>query len=80
MRAQIKQVADKVQRCLKAAGAAMSVVVKMTAYVTDIAEYSKHVDLRAHYFGAAAPASVTVEVRNLAGPDYMVEIEVVAAV
>jgi enamine deaminase RidA (YjgF/YER057c/UK114 family) len=80
MRAQIKQVASNVENCLKTAGATMSDVVKMTTYVTDIAEYSKHVDLRAHYFGAAAPASVTVEVRNLAGPDYMVEIEVVAAV
>jgi enamine deaminase RidA (YjgF/YER057c/UK114 family) len=80
MRAQIEKVAENVERCLKAAGAGMQDIVKMIAYVTDIDEYSKHVDLRARYFGAAAPASATVEVRKLAGPDYMVEIEVVAAI
>ena len=80
MRAQIEQVASNVEMCLKGAGAGMANIVKMIAYVTDIAEYSKHVDLRARYFGPAAPASATVEVRNLAAPDYLVEIEVVAAV
>jgi enamine deaminase RidA (YjgF/YER057c/UK114 family) len=80
MRAQIEKVAENVERCLNAAGAGMRDIVKMIAYVTDIDEYSKHVDLRARYFGAAAPASATVEVRKLAGPDYMVEIEVVAAI
>jgi enamine deaminase RidA (YjgF/YER057c/UK114 family) len=80
MRAQIEKVADNIERCLKAAGAGFSDIVKMVAYVTDIDEYSKHVDLRARYFGPAAPASATIEVRRLAGPDYLVEIEVVAAV
>jgi len=80
MRAQIEQVADNVERCLKAAGAGMADIIKMIAYVTDIDEYSKHVDLRARFFGPAAPASATVQVSRLAGPDYMVEIEVVAAV
>jgi len=80
MRAQIIGVAENIERCLEAAGAGMQDIVKMIAYVTDIDEYSKHVDLRARYFAAAAPASATVEVSRLAGPDYMVEIEVVAAI
>ncbi len=80
MRAQIKKVAENVEDCLKAAGADLQDIIRMTAYVTDIDEYSKHADLRAHYFGEAVPASTTVEVRKLAGPDYMVEIEVVAAI
>jgi len=79
MRAQIEKVAENVERCLKAAGLGLSDIIKMTAYVTDIDEYSKHADLRARYFAAAAPASATVQVGRLAGPDYMVEIEVVAA-
>jgi enamine deaminase RidA (YjgF/YER057c/UK114 family) len=80
MRVQIEKVADNVERCLKAAGSGLSDIVKMIAYVTDIDEYSKHADLRVRYFGPAAPTSATVEVRRLAGPDYLVEIEVVAAV
>ena len=80
IRAQIEQVAENIERCLKAAGAGMADIIKMIAYVTDIDEYSKHVDLRARFFGSAAPASATIQVSRLAGPDYMVEIEVVAAV
>lgn len=80
MRAQIGAVADNVERCLGAAGAQMQDIVKMVAYVTDIDEYSKHADLRARYFGSAVPGSSTVQVSRLAGPDYLVEIEVVAAI
>jgi enamine deaminase RidA (YjgF/YER057c/UK114 family) len=32
------------------------------------------------YFGRATPTSTTVEVRRLAGPDFMIEIEAIAFV
>lgn len=80
MRAQIEKVAENVELCLHSAGARMEDIVKMVAYVTDIDEYSKYADLRARFFGQAAPASATVQVGRLANPDYMVEIEVIAAV
>ena len=80
MRSQIEKVAENLDICLKAAGASLADIIKTTAYVTDIDEYSKHSDLRVKYFGAALPASSTVEVRRLAGADYLVEIEAVAVV
>jgi enamine deaminase RidA (YjgF/YER057c/UK114 family) len=53
-------------------------VVKTTTFVTDIDEFMRHVDVRLQYFGQALPTSTTVEVRKLAQPDLLVEIEVMA--
>ena len=36
------------------------------------------IDVRMEYFGPALPTSTTVEVRRLAHPDFLVEVEVVA--
>jgi enamine deaminase RidA (YjgF/YER057c/UK114 family) len=36
--------------------------------------------MRMRYFGPATPTSTTVEVRRLAGPDFMIEIEAIASV
>jgi enamine deaminase RidA (YjgF/YER057c/UK114 family) len=78
MRAQIIQVGENIKACLEAVGATLEDVVKTTTYVTDIEEYFKHSDARLRYFGSAIPTSTTVEVRRLAAPEYMVEIEAFA--
>ena len=77
MRAQIRQVGENLKAALAAAGATLNDLVKTTTYVTDIDEFFKHVDVRMEYFGAL-PTSTTVEVRRLAHPDFMVEIEAIA--
>ena len=79
MRAQIRQVGEKIKAALEAAGATLADIVKTNTYVTDIEEFFKHVDIRMEYF-VALPTSTTVEVRRLAHPDAMVEIDVIAAV
>jgi 2-iminobutanoate/2-iminopropanoate deaminase len=78
MRAQIRQVCENIKIGLAAAGATLDDVIKTNTYVTDIEEYFKHMDVRMEYFGAALPSSTTVEVRRLAQPDLMVEIEAIA--
>ena len=77
MRAQIRQTGENIKAALAAAGATLNDVVKTNTYVTDIEEFFKHTDVRMEYFGAL-PTSTTIEVRRLAHPDLMVEIEVVA--
>ena len=47
---------------------------------TDIDEFFRHVEVRQKYLGAALPTSTTVEVRKLAHPDFMVEIEAFAVI
>ena len=78
MRAQVKQVGENLRKALEAAGATLNDLVKTTTFVTDIEEFFKHVDVRHDFLGVALPASTTVEVRRLAHPDLMVEIEAIA--
>jgi enamine deaminase RidA (YjgF/YER057c/UK114 family) len=59
------------------ASATLHDLVKTTTSVTDIDEFFQHVDVRMEYFGAL-PTSTTVEVRRLAHPDCMVEVEAIA--
>jgi 2-iminobutanoate/2-iminopropanoate deaminase len=80
MRAQIQQVGENIETCLEAAGATLADIVKTNTYVTDYEEFSKHGDMRLRYFGPALPTSTTVEVRRLAGLDFMIEIEAIAFV
>jgi 2-iminobutanoate/2-iminopropanoate deaminase len=80
MRAQIQQVGENIKTCLEAAGATLADIVKTNTYVTDYEEFAKHGDMRLHYFGPAMPTSTTVEVRRLAGLDFMIEIEAIAFV
>ena len=78
MRAQIKQVGENLKNALEAAGATLNDLVKTTTFVTDIEEFFKHVDVRHNYLGVGLPTSTTVEVRRLAHPSLLVEIEAVA--
>jgi len=80
MGAQIRQVGENIKAALAAAGATLADIVKTNTYTTDIEELFRHVDVRMQYFGAAMPTSTTVEVRRLAHPDFMIEIEVMAMV
>jgi 2-iminobutanoate/2-iminopropanoate deaminase len=79
MRAHIRQVGENLKAALAAAGATLNDLVKTTTYVTDIEEFFKHVDVRMEYFGAL-PTSTTVEVRRLAHPDVLVEVEAMAVI
>ena len=78
MRAQIEQVGENIKDALESVGATLEDIVRTTTYVTDIDEYFKHADVRLRYFGNATPTSTTVEVRRLASPDHLVEIEAFA--
>ena len=78
MRAQIQQVGENIKTCLAAAGASLADIVKTNTYVTDFDEFQKHGDMRLRYFGPATPTSTAVEVRRLAHPDFMIEIEAIA--
>jgi enamine deaminase RidA (YjgF/YER057c/UK114 family) len=78
MRAQIRQVGENIKTALAAAGATLNDLVKTTTFVTDIEEFFRHADVRMEYFGPALPTSTTVEVRRLAHPDLLVEVEALA--
>jgi enamine deaminase RidA (YjgF/YER057c/UK114 family) len=79
MRAQLTQTLENLKAALAAAGAELADLVRTNTYVTDIEEYFRHVDVRMKYYSHAMPTSTTVEVRRLAQPELMVEIDAIAA-
>ena len=79
LRAQIEQVGKNVGACLATAGASVKDIIFTVSSVTQPAEFAKYADLRERYFGPPTPQSATVPVPKLAGPDYLVQVEVFAA-
>lgn len=79
MRAQLRQTLSNIKIAVEAAGGSLANLVRTNTYVTDIEEYFKHVDVRMEFYRHAMPTSTTVEVRRLAQPELMVEIDAIAA-
>lgn len=78
---QTRTALENVKRVLQGAGASMRDVIKLNTYVTDMAAYREETRvIRQEYFPQDFPAATLVEVKSLARPEFMVEIEVVAAV
>src|SRR5436190_10688354 len=80
MKTQAEQVFKNLQAALDAAGAKFSDVVKMNTYTTDMSQIQAIRDVRGKYFGDLTPASTLVQVVHLARPEFLLEIEVIAAV
>jgi 2-iminobutanoate/2-iminopropanoate deaminase len=78
---QTRTVIENLKKVLEGAGASLRDVVKLNTYVTNMAEYRQRTrDIRREYFSQNFPASTLVEVKSLAHPEFMVEIEAIAAV
>jgi enamine deaminase RidA (YjgF/YER057c/UK114 family) len=80
LKAQIEQVGKNVGACLAGGGASVKDIVFTVSYVTQPAEFMKYADLRLRYFGPPTPQSAILPVPQLAGPDYLVQVEAFAAI
>jgi reactive intermediate/imine deaminase len=78
--AQARQVLANLGAVLSAAGATFADVVKVTVYLTDIADRVRINPVRQEVFGETRPASTLVEVSALAIPGAKLEVEAVALV
>ena len=78
--AQAVQIFDNLQAVLASAGATLNDVVKLTTYTTNVAYRAKIAEVRGRYFTTYFPPNTFVVVASLATPDYLLEIEAVAAV
>ena len=77
---QAKVIFGKIRHLTQAAGGAMSDVVKMTIYVVNIKQNTEVWRARQEFFTGDFPCSTLVEVRNLATPEILVEIEAIACI
>lgn len=79
--AQVRQVFDNLVAALAAAGAGMEHVVKLTVYLTDLADLAVFRSIRDEYISVEKPpASSLVRVAGLVSPAFRVEIDALAAV
>ncbi|GER16124.1 RidA family protein [Variovorax boronicumulans] len=75
---QAEQAFKNLDRVLRAAGTGLGNVVKVTIFLTSMANFPKIVELRRQWFSAPYPADTIVEVSGLYSPDAMIEIEAIA--
>ena len=77
---QAVQCIDNIRAALEQAGASLSDVVRTRMYVTDMSTADQVTRAHKEAFDAVRPAATLVEVRALATPDMLVELEVDAVV
>lgn len=77
---QAKVIFTKIRHCVEAAGGKMDDVVKLVIYVTNIKDNTEIWRARREFFTGDFPTSTLVEVRALASPDILLEIDAIAHV
>ena len=81
---QATQVFRNLAIALQASGCTAANLVKLTVFLTDMGNLGLYREARNRFFASvtppAAPAVTLVEVSKLYGPDFMIEIEAIAAV
>jgi 2-iminobutanoate/2-iminopropanoate deaminase len=73
---QARQVFDNLNRCLEAAESSLDEVVKVNAFLADLADFEAYNDVYREYFSAPYPARTTVQA-GLA-PGLRLEVEAIA--
>ena len=74
--AQCRRVLDNIRACLRAAGCELSDVIKVNAFLTDLANFDVYNAVYREYFSEPYPARTTVGAAL--APGLLVEVEVVA--
>ena len=81
--AQAGQVFDNLAIALRASGCTAANLVKLTVFLTDMDNLARYREARNRFFNSvtppAAPAVTLVEVSKLYSPDFLIEIEAIAA-
>ena len=77
---QAKVIFGKIRSLVEAAGGVMADVVKMTIYVVNIKNNTEVWRSRREFFSGDFPCSTLVEVRSLATPEILIEIEAIACI
>jgi len=80
---QAEQVFENLGIALRASGCTAANLVKLTVFLTDMDNLRRYREARNRFFASvtppAAPAVTLVEVSKLYGPDFLIEIEAIAA-
>jgi len=77
--AQARAVFRALQAQVEAGGGTLKSVVKLTTFLTDMRHRGELVPVREEFFGPKMPPSTLVAVTALAHPDWLIEVEAIAA-
>ena len=80
MRTQARQVFQNLQQVLQAAGGDLNDLMKITTYITKIEDFPAVAEARSEVFQGELPASTLIVVKSLFHPDFLIEVEGVAAI
>jgi 2-iminobutanoate/2-iminopropanoate deaminase len=80
IRAQARQAFENLQQVLRAAGGGLRDLLKITTYLTRLEDFPAVAETRSTLFQGELPASTLIVVPSLFHPDFLIEIEGVAAV
>ena len=75
---QARRSIDNLSLVLRAGGSSLDKLVKVNIFVTDISQFDVVMKLRQEYFSKPYPADTICEVKSLALPELLFEIEAVA--
>jgi enamine deaminase RidA (YjgF/YER057c/UK114 family) len=75
--AQTRHIMSRIRTIVEAVGATMQDVVKITTFLTNVANYTAFSKIRSETFPSSPPASSTVIVAGLVRPEFLVEVEAV---
>jgi 2-iminobutanoate/2-iminopropanoate deaminase len=78
MYGQSRAILTKLKHLMEATGGRMDDIVKVVVFVTDIKRREEFWQARREFFSGDFPVSTLVEVRALAAPELLVEVEAVA--
>jgi 2-iminobutanoate/2-iminopropanoate deaminase len=77
---QARQVLSHIGTVLRHAGGDFADILKVTVYLLDVDDRVAVNEVRKEFFGDSRPASTLIEVRRLAVPGMLVEIDAVAGI
>ncbi len=77
---QTKFIIQKIEGVLLQAGASLKDVVRTRMFVTDISRWQEYGRAHGEAFGDIRPCTSMIEVRQLIGPEYLIEIEATAII
>jgi enamine deaminase RidA (YjgF/YER057c/UK114 family) len=79
-RAQARQAFQNLRQVLQATGGDVKDLMKITTYITNIEDFPAVAEARSEVFQGELPASTLIVVKSLFHPDFLIEVEGVAAV
>jgi reactive intermediate/imine deaminase len=78
--AQARQVYQNLRQVLQAAGGDLEDLMKVTTYITKLEDFAAVAQIRSEIFAGELPASTLIVVAGLFHPDFLIEVEGIAAV